>query len=134
MTSETSIARFRTVLLGLVGLCCLVYALLSLAQTKPDPVLWYLPWGAGLIATILIFAVFLRADKATRKAASDELYKATMRKAASYAYWVAVGMYPLFFLCVKAFGLNWDTVFAVMGTLTGASYLLILTYLEWQSG
>lgn len=134
MTSEAAITRIRSLLLGLVGLCCLTYALMALVQNRSDPFLWYLPYLAGLIATVLIFVAFVRADRATRGAASDELYKTIARSAACYAYWIAVAMYPVFGLGVAVLDLRWDTVFAVMGALTGASYLLLLTFLEWRTG
>ena len=134
MTSDISISRFRSILLGAVGLCCLGYAVLALAQNRPDPWLWYIPLLAGLIAAALIFAVFLRAGNDARKAASDELYNSTARKAAGIAYWTTICLYPLVWLCVQLFELEWNTAFAALGSLTGASYLLVLIYLEWRSG
>lgn len=131
--NDTDIAKLRTVLLCLVGLCCLLYAVLAVAQNTPQPFWWFVPAGMGVLASVGIFAAFAMADPAARRMANDEMYIETAHRAQRHAYWVALGLYPTFAFVVIFTGMEWSTVFAAMGTLTGAAYLLLLTFYEWRT-
>lgn len=130
--TDTHISNFRRGTLCAVGLCCAAYALMAIAQNRPDPVLWYLPGIMGLLAAFAIFGVFFIAGPQAIRMASDELFTSVNHRAQRHAYWIAVAMYPLFGLTATYLGLRWDTVFAAMGTFNGASYLLLLTFNDWR--
>lgn len=85
--------------------------------------------GAGIGTTL----AFVFADPAARRMAADEMYIELTYRAQRHAYWIALALYPTFAMGVFVFGLKWTTVFAAMGTLTGASYLLLLTFYEWRA-
>jgi hypothetical protein len=129
---DTDIAKVRTVLLCLVGLSCLLYAVLAVAQNSPQPIWWFIPAAMGGLATIGIFAAFAMGSAAARKMANDEMYQQIANRAQRHAYWIALWLYPAFAVIVILFGLEWNTAFAAMGTLTGAAYLLLLTFYEWR--
>ena len=129
---DTDIAKVRTVLLCLAGLSCLLYATLAVAQNSPQPIWWFIPTAMGLLASIGVFVAFALADPASRKMATGEMYVQLTHRAQRHAFWVALGLYPIFATGVFVLGLEWNTAFAAMGTLTGAAYLLLLTYYEWR--
>lgn len=130
--TDTDIAKVRTVLLCMVGLSCLIYAVLALAQNSPQPIWWFIPAAMGCLASLGIFAAFAMGSATARKMASDEMYQQINHRAQRHAYWVALWLYPAFAMLVITFGIEWNTVFAAMGTLTGAAYLLLLTFYEWR--
>lgn len=68
-----------------------------------------------------------------RTMANDEMHRQITHRAQRNAYWMTLAMFPIFAIGVAMFDLRWNTVFAAMGTLTGAVYLLPLTYLEWRA-
>ena len=129
---DTDIATVRSLLLFLVGVSCLTYAILAIAQNSPQPVWWYIPAVMGLLASVGIAIAFSLADAASRRMASDEMYAQITHRAQRHGYWVALGLYPAFAVIIILTGLSWETAFAAMGTLTGAAYLLLLTYYEWR--
>jgi uncharacterized membrane protein YhaH (DUF805 family) len=129
---DTDIAKVRTVLLCLAGLSCLLYAVLAIAQNVPQPIWWFVPMAMGALAGVGIFVAFAMATPAARRMAKDEMYVETAHRAQRHAYWVLFGLYPIFAIAIFVFGLEWNTAFAAMGTLTGAAYLLLLMYYEWQ--
>ena len=125
---DTDISKVRTILLGITGLSCLVYAILAIAQNDPQPIWWFIPMTAGLLASVGIAIAFLLGDSSARQMAHDEMNHRAQR----HAYWIAVLMYPIFAVIIMTTGLSWETTFAAMGTLTGAAYLLLLTFYEWR--
>ena len=127
---DTDISKVRTILLGITGLSCLVYAILAIAQNDPQPIWWLISMTAGLLASVGIAIAFLLGDSSARQMAHDEMYDELNHRAQRHAYWIAVLMYPIFAVIIMATGLSWETTFAAMGTLTGASYLLLLTFYE----
>ena len=129
---DTDISKVRTILLGITGLSCLVYAILAIAQNDPQPIWWFIPMTAGLLASVGIAIAFLLGDSSARQMAHDEMYDELNHRAQRHAYWIAVLMYPIFAVVIMATGLSWETTFAAMGTLTGAAYLLLLTFYEWR--
>lgn len=131
--NDTHIAAIRTGLLAITGLSCLVYAILAVSQNTPQPFWWFVPAALGILSSIGIFAAFAIAKPAARRMASDEMYVEMVHRAQRHAYWIALGLYPLFAVFTMGFGMGWDTAFAAMGMLTGAAYLLLLTYYEWRA-
>jgi hypothetical protein len=129
---DTDISKGRTILLGIMGLSCLVYAILAIAQNDPQPIWWFIPMTAGLLASVGIAIAFLLGDSSARQMAHDEMYDALNHRAQRHAYWIAVLMYPIFAVIIMTTGLSWETTFAAMGTLTSAAYLLLLTLYEWR--
>jgi hypothetical protein len=129
---DTDIATVRSLLLFMVGLSCLLYAVLAIVHNSPQPIWWYIPAAMGVLAGVGITIAFALADATSRQMASDEMYVELTHRAQRHAYWIALALYPIFAIGVFVFGLEWNTVFAAMGTLLGAAYLLLLTYYEWQ--
>lgn len=130
--TDTRITKVRTVLLCITGLSCLLYAVLAIAQNRPDPIWWFIPSVTGGLAMIGIFAAFSFASPAARRMAQDEMYIELSYRAQRHAYWISVALYPIFAAGSFWGGLEWVTVFAAIGTLVGASYLLLLTFYEWR--
>lgn len=130
--TEENIASIRGNLLALAGLSCLLYAGMAVAANRPDPFWWFVPGVMGLIAGAGTTLAFMMATPNVRRMANDELYQQTMHRAQRHAFWIAMALYPVSAIAVVVFGLRWDTIFAVMGTLTGAAYLLLLTFYEWR--
>jgi hypothetical protein len=131
--TDENISAVRRWSLAAVGLCCVGYAVMALGQNRPDPVLWYLPGLAGSAAAFGVFLTFCFAGPQAIAMASDELYASVNQRAQRHAYWVAVLMYPAFGIFGTSLGLHWDTIFAAMGTLNAASYLLLVTLYDWRT-
>lgn len=131
--TEENIATVRTSLMALAGLSCLLYAIMALLSNRPDPIWWFVPGAFGVLAALGTTAAFMMATPDVRRMASDEMYLQTTHRAQRHTFWVALMMYPVFAIGVLVFALQWDTVFAAMGTLTGGTYLLLLTYYEWRT-
>ena len=133
MLNDIKIAKVRTTLLCITGLSCLLYAVLAIAQNRPDPIWWFVPSVTGILAMLGIFAAFSFASPAARSMAKDEMYIALAYRAQRHAYWISLFLYPIFAVGSYWGGLHWVTIFAAMGTLSGASYLLLLTFYEWRA-
>ena len=129
---DTDISKVRTILLELTGLSCLRYAILAVTQNTPQPIWWFVPKAMGVFAGISTFVAFAMADPASRRMATDEMYTFIRHRAQRHAYWLSLGLYPVFAVVIMTTGLEWNTAFAAMGTLTGATYLLLLTLYEWR--
>ncbi len=129
---DIEIVKLLTVLLCLAGLSCLLYAVLAIAHNVPQPILWFVPMAMGVLVGVGIFVAFAMATPAARRMAKDEMYVETAHRAQRHAFWVSFGLYPIFAIAIFVFGLDWNTAFAAMVTLTGAAYLLLLAYYEWQ--
>ena len=130
---DTDISKVRTILLELTGLSCLLYAILAVTQNTPQPIWWFVPTAMGVIAGVGTFVAFAMADPASRCMATDEMYTLITHRAQRHAYWLFLGLYPAFAVIIMTTGLEWNTAFAAMGTLTGAAYLLLLTFYEWRT-
>jgi hypothetical protein len=129
-----NLSRLRAAVLGLTGVCCLVYAGLVLATGRPDPVYAFLPATFGILAAIIVTIAFVLARPNQVSGAKDELFRVENARALAFGYWVAVLLYPVFAL-VLAFGwLSYPAAFAAMGTLTGAAYLLPFAVLTGRAG
>ena len=46
---DTDISKVRTILLGLTGLSCLLYAILAVTQNTPQPIWWFVPTVMGCL-------------------------------------------------------------------------------------
>ncbi|MDA9361828.1 hypothetical protein N9R02_01630 [Ascidiaceihabitans sp.] len=130
--SDTNISKIHTILLGLTGLSCLLYAILAVTQNTPQPIWWFVAIAMGVFAGISTFVAFAMADPASRRMATDEMYTLIRHRAQRHAYWLSLGLYPVFAVIIMMTGFEWNTVFAAMGTLTSAAYLLLLTFYEWR--
>ena len=64
--------------------------------------------------------------------APHEMYTFIRHRAQRHAYWLYLGLYPVFAVIIMMTGFEWNTAFAVMGTLTSAAYLLLPTFYEWR--
>ena len=131
LSSET-FGRGRSILLCLTGLSCLFYAVLAMVQNRPDPIWWFVPGAIGVLAALLTWGLAFMAGRANARMASDELYTLVSHRAQRHSFWCAIVLYPVAALGVIFLNLAWDTIFAVMGTLTAAAYLLLLTVYEWR--
>lgn len=130
MTRAQNFSTLRTVLLGFTGLTCLLYAALALMQNRPDPMGWWVPGAIGATAAVLIFiAAFVIGNRAARMA-TDELYHAVNHRAQRHAYWASLGVFIPIAVLAKREVIAWDTGFAVLGTMMGASYLLLFVLYE----
>jgi uncharacterized membrane protein YhaH (DUF805 family) len=116
--------------LGLTGLSGLIYAILVVMQNTPQPIWWFVPTAMGVFAGISTFVAFAMADPALRCMATGEMYTLIRHRAQRHAYWLFLGLYPVFAVIIMTTGLEWNTAFAATGTLTGAAYLLRLTFYE----
>lgn len=128
MFSEESFSIIRACVLGLTGLLCLTYAGLALLLGRPDPMPWWIPGAAGLASVVVVWGVALVAGHREAARASDEGYGADNGRAMQLAFWVALLLYPAFALPLHERWLAWPTAFAAMGTLTGATYLLLFAW------
>jgi uncharacterized membrane protein len=84
----------------------------------------------GVFAGISTFVAFAMADPALRCMATGEMYTLIRQRVQRHAYWLFLGLYPVFAVIIMTTGLEWNTAFAAMGTLTGAAYLLLLSFYE----
>ena len=65
--SDTNISKIHTILLGLTGLSCLLYAILAVTQNTPQPIWWFVAIAMGVFAGISTFVAFAMADPASRR-------------------------------------------------------------------
>ena len=121
MPSSESIGNLRAGVFGLTAGICLLYAVLALATGRPDPMPVWIPGVCGLLSALLL-------TLASR--AWDEGYRADARRAGSSAFWIALALYPAFGALRAADLIGPDLAMAIMGLLTGASYLALLTWFE----
>ena len=124
LQSSELIARIRSVALGLTGVICIAYATLALATGVPDPISPWLPAVVGVVASAAIFVAFVLSDRSAGEIATDELYVAQNRRALAFGYWGAVALYPVFGLLIALDQVSTGLALPVMGTLTGAAYLI----------
>ena len=128
------IARARSGLLGLTGLCCLLYAGLAFAQDRPDPMYWWIPGAFGATSAVLIAVLSVWAGARQAGMAADELYHNLNRKAQAQAYWLSLALFVGVTLLAAQSVIAFRTGFAVLGTLMGAAYLFLFVWHDWRSG
>lgn len=130
MISSEKLSKIRSTLLGVTGATCLIYAVMSLLLGRPDPMPFWIPGilGFGSAALIAVAAIF--AGQKNAEQATDEGYLTDRRRAESYAYWIALLLYPAFAVPIAKGWLGWPTAFAAMGTITGATFLLLFVWFD----
>lgn len=128
--SSDQLARLRRVFLGLTGLTCLAFALGALTLGRPDPFSPLVPLGMGVIAALAIGGAAFIAGDAVASQTEDEGYDRDRSRAERWGYWVALLMYPIFGVALSFDWIEFPVAFAAMGTLTGATYLLVFVLLD----
>jgi hypothetical protein len=123
-----TIARVRSLLLGLTGIACLAYAGLALWQDRPDPAFWWVPGVFGAASALAIFALALLAGPRAVQAATDEVHTAVSQRAQRQAYWVSMALFLLTALLASPGLLEWRTALAVLGALMGAAFPLLFVW------
>ncbi len=132
MTAEDRISQIRSVTLGLTGLVCLAYAGLALVTGHPEPFAWWIPGAMGLASALIITVSAVIGGRRASEAASDELYQSVNHAAQRHAYWVNIAVFVVI-APLSANGLiDMRTGLAVIGTMMGASYLLLLVVYEFR--
>jgi len=86
----------------------------------------------GVFAGNSTIVAFAMVDPASRRMVTGEIYTLFTHRAQRHAYWLSFGLYSSFAVIIMTTGLECNTAFAAMGTLTGAAYLLLLTFYEWR--
>jgi hypothetical protein len=122
--SGEGLVRLRGILMGFAGLVCLAYGVLAVATGVPNPMPIYIPGAAGIAATIAIYMAFWQSGKASRQAASDEMFNLEMNGAVKVGFWGGIALFPLFAPFLYASWITFDVAFAAIGTLMPAAYLL----------
>ncbi|MDQ7071413.1 MAG: hypothetical protein Q9M48_11880 [Rhodobacterales bacterium] len=123
------LSRLRLASFLLAGLTCLIYAILALLFDRPDPVPFWIPGVVGALTGLfgLITGVFL---PRVSSVVWDELSRNEWSRSVQFGYWVAVALYPIAGAFLYADLFAWPTLFAAMGTLTGAAPLLCFAWLD----
>ena len=122
--SGEGLVKLRGWLMGFAGVVCLAYAVLALLTGRPNPMPQFIPGLAGVAAAVAIYLAFWQAGSASRRVASDEMFKMEMNMAVRVGFWVGVFLYPAFAPLLIAGWTKFEVAFAAMGTLMAASYLL----------
>ena len=130
MLTSDLLFTFRRIILAITGLTCLAYAVLALLQMRPDPFPFWIPGILGLISAALISALASAAGRKSAQQAFDEGYIMDKRRAEAHAFWISLMLYSIFGILMVTGAVALLTAFAAMGTLTGAAYLLLLTYYD----
>lgn len=123
------LSRLRLVSFLLAGFTCLIYAVLALLFDRPDPVPFWVPGVVGALTGLfgLITGVFL---PRVSNVVWDELSRREWGASLQFGYWMALALYPLAGALLYADVFAWPTLFAAMGTLTGAAPLLCFAWLD----
>lgn len=114
----------RRIVLGVTGAICLAYAGGVIMAGGPRPFAPWLPGSAGVLSGLAIYLAW-RADKRVARMASDEGYAMDWGRAQRHAYWVALGLYPVFGLLLGGGIVDFEQAFAAIGTLTGGAVLTL---------
>ena len=128
-----SLTRIRTVTMGATGAVCLLYAGMVAVTGEPKPMPAWIPGLFGVATVIVVLLSCLAAGKETARQAHDELYCAQDHLAQRIAYWIALALYPLAGLLIAQDLLSIGLALPIMGTLTGAAYLIPHTILTWRT-
>lgn len=130
MPSADSIANTRVAVFGLTGGVCLLYIVMALATGRPDPMPFWIPGVCGVLAGLVLTVTSRAAGRRSAEMAWDEGYASDARGAAAIAFWIALLLYPAFGVLISLGLIAWDMAFAIMGLLTGGSYLLLLAWFD----
>jgi len=118
----------RTLMLGLTGLICALYAILALTSGRPDPFPFWIPALAGIGAWVVIWKSAGLAGAGVAEQSFDEGFRDDDLRAQALAFWVALWLYPVFGVLLWQGVVDGPVAFASMGCLTAASYLLGLIW------
>lgn len=129
MNADT-LARIRILVFGLAGLICISYSLMAVATNTPNPISTWLPGVSGLAAAFVVWTSSWLAGRRVAGIAHDELYKVEWGRAIKFSYWFALALYPLFGLFMFLGWISATTVFAAMGTATGAAPMLSFCFIN----
>ena len=132
MLTTESFSNIRTFVLGTTGIICLVYACLALFHGRPDPIPFWIPGLSGFFSAIIIAIAAVIAGRKNTSRAIDEGYFADTYKAQRISYWIALFLYPAFGILLANDWVIWSVAFAAMGTLTGAAFLLLFVWFDFQ--
>ena len=130
MLTSDSLSTFRRIMFAITGFTCLAFAVLALLHMHPDPFPFWIPGILELISAALIFAPAAAAGRKNAQQAVDESYIMDKRRAEAHAFWVALMLYQIFGILMAKGTVALPTAFAAMGSLTGAAYLLLITYYD----
>lgn len=124
------IERVRFFALLGVGGVLLIYAALALAFGDPQAFSGWVPGAAGFGAAALITLAAVLAGNRAAEMATDEGYRADRQRAESWAFWIALLLYPGFAPLVAFDLVSFPVAFAAMGALTGAAFLLLFCWFD----
>ena len=79
---------------------------------------------------VVLWATGAVAGDANTERAMDESYYADCARAQQIAFWVAIFMYPAFSVPLALDLIDLAVVFPAMGTLTGATFLLLFVWFD----
>ena len=120
----------RRTVFFLIGICCVFYGVVYLLVGFPNTLYPFLPGFVGVAGALTIFAASFLGGQGVHRAVFDELSRMEWGKAIKFGYWFAIAMYPVFGLLLWQGQLDYQQVFAVMGTLTGGVPLLYYCWLD----
>ncbi|WP_224826719.1 hypothetical protein [Cognatishimia sp. MH4019] len=130
MLSAETFSNTRIIMFGLTGLACLLYAIMALLTGNPEPFSAWIPGGLGVMSGVVLWATGAAVGDANTERAMDESYYADSGRAQQIAFWVAIFMYPAFSVPLSLDLIELPVVFASMGTLTGATFLLLFVWFD----
>lgn len=122
----------RAVTLGVTGLVCVVYAAMAWASKSPDPMPFWIPGALGVLSAVVYFVATRLAGPDKAGQAMDEGYDRDLQTAYRIGYWAALLLYPAFGLLLANRLISFDVAYAVMSTLTGATFLLSFVWLDFR--
>ena len=130
MFKSDTLANIRVAVFALTAGVCVVYAVLSLIMGRPDPMPWWIPWAFGIASGVILTLTSRMAGPKQAGMAWDEGYSADATRAAGTAFWVGIAMYPIFGVLLALGVVDYPIAFAVMGLLTGATYLSLIVWFD----
>ena len=130
MPGSELFAVTRVVMFGLTGLACLIYAGLALATGNPVPMPAWIPGGLGALSALILWITGSAIGDTASAQAMDEGYDADVTRAQQIGFWVAILLYPIFSVFLMMGFVDWPVAFAAMGTLTGATFLLLFVLFD----
>lgn len=130
MFSAETFSNTRLVMFGLTGLACLTYAISAMILSDPRPFAWWIPGGLGVMSGVVLWITGTLVGDENCDRAMDEGYDADSGRAQQIAFWVAIALYPLFSVLMIVDLVTLPVAFAAMGTLTGATFLLLFVWFD----
>lgn len=128
-----TLSRIRSVTMGATGAVRLLYAGMAAVTGQPSPMPAWIPGLFGIATAIVITLSCLAAGRTTARRAHDEFYRAQDHLAQRIGYWCALALYPLAGLLMAQDIMSLRLAMPIMGTLTGAAYLIPHAILTWRT-